>query len=1144
MAERRVCSVLFCDVVGFTSLSESRDPEAVRELLSEYFRVARTVIERYGGVVEKFIGDAVMAVWGTPAATEGDAERAVRAGLDLVDAVSELGAAVGVPGLAARAGVVTGEVAVTLGAMGEGMVAGDAVNTAARVQSAAEPGQVLADGATHRLAGGGVGFAEAGDRRVKGKAEPVRLWRATRVLSGVGGAQRVDGLEAALTGRDAELRAVRDLFHIVAERKIPRMMLVSGPAGVGKSRMGWEFEKYVDGVAAEVWWHRGRCLSYGEGVAFWALAEIVRQRLGIAEEDLPEIASAKLDGGLERFIPDPEERDYVRARLVRLLGVAPAGDSGTALAREELFAGWRMFFERLAATGPVVLLVEDAQYADAGLLDFLDHLIDWTRNLPIYVLVFARPELSHARPGFGEGRSRAALTLDPLDEKSMDSLVDALVPGMPAEARAAITAQAQGLPLFAVETVRALIDRDVVQPVEGVYQLVGAIGDLEVPGSLHALLAARLEALDPDVRNLVTDAAVLGSTFPAEALIAVSAEDEPAVRAGLAELLRREVLSVSADPLSPERGSYRFAQQMLRQVAYETLSRRDRKGRHLAVAAHLRTVFPRDGEEVADVIARHYLDALAAVPDDPDTAGLREQAISALMRAAERAERTGAPGSAASSYASAARLRSVGPPHSADAPRTRPTSAGPEPGATSAAGTSPTAEGRPSAGTLWELAATAASTGADWAAAVDYADRAREDYQRQGLVRAAARTRTAAGKALRYWRRFGEARDQLNAAMEVLGSDVDSDTVEALEQLALIEVFLGSAQADRLTAEALTLGQALNSGADQLSGLLISRAIHLHATDRPVEAVAYFREAARLADQTGNSMLLGSALLNMADVLASADPVAAAEAAGRAVELLRQVGERHTLAFASSNLAQALLMLGDWDTAGDVLDQALDSGGVGEIEYVACARGWLAALRGDLPAAGAALAKLPDMRSSQDPQDQAAVHVVEGFAAAAGGEAGNALRHAREVLAQAGGLGISAEHVRWAWPLAARAAGELGDQAATGELLAMLDSYQPGQLAPMIRAERDLARTRLVARAGGEAATESLAAAVSGLRELSTPYHLAHGLLDYAQHLIRVGDPGAASAADEARDIASRLRCQPLLDRAAALAPARTRIGS
>jgi class 3 adenylate cyclase len=212
-----VCSVLFCDVVGFTPLSEARDPEAVRELLSQYFSVARTVITRYGGVVEKFIGDAVMAVWGTPTATEGDAERAVRAALDLVSAVAQLGAGAGLPGLAVRAGVVTGEVAVNLGAVGEGMVAGDAVNTASRVQAAAAPGSVLVDGATQRLAGSAVGFADAGEHALKGKAEPVQLWRATRVLSGVGGSQRVDGLEAPLTGRDAELRAVRDLFHAAAD---------------------------------------------------------------------------------------------------------------------------------------------------------------------------------------------------------------------------------------------------------------------------------------------------------------------------------------------------------------------------------------------------------------------------------------------------------------------------------------------------------------------------------------------------------------------------------------------------------------------------------------------------------------------------------------------------------------------------------------------------------------------------------------------------------------------------------------------------------------------------------------------------------------------------------------------------------------
>ena len=660
VAERRVCSVLFCDVAGFTPLAEARDPEAVRELLSGYFAVARTVIGRYGGVVEKFIGDAVMAVWGTPVAAEGDAERAVRAGLDLVAAVAELGAQAGVPGLAARCGVVTGEVAVTLGAVGEGMVAGDAVNTASRVQATAEPGQVLADAVTRRLAGSAVGFADAGEHALKGKAEPARLWRATRVLAGVGGSQRVDGLEAPLTGRDAELRTVRDLFHAAADRRVPRLVLVSGPAGVGKSRLGWEFEKYADGLKAEVWWHRGRCLSYGEGVVFWALAEIVRQRLGIAEEDPAEAAAGKLAEGLARYVPDPGERGYAGVRLGRLLGVAAEGDGGEVLSREELFAGWRLFFERLAGVQPVVLVVEDAQYADAGLLDFLDYLIDWTRDLPVYVLVLARPELGQARPGFGAGRNRITLTLDPLDAASMDQLVDALVPGMPAAVRAKVTGQAQGIPLFAVETIRSLVDRDIVQPFEGVYRLTGDVGELAVPDSLHALLAARLDALDPEVRRLVADAAVLGATFPAEALIAVSGQDEAVVRAALAELVRREVLSVSADRLSPERGSYGFAQEMLRQVAYDTLSRRDRKARHLAVAAHLRAAFPGDGEEVAEVIARHYLDALDAVPEDGDAGQIRGQAIAALTRAAERAGRTGAPAQAAASYADAARLTQAG----------------------------------------------------------------------------------------------------------------------------------------------------------------------------------------------------------------------------------------------------------------------------------------------------------------------------------------------------------------------------------------------------------------------------------------------------------------------------------------------------
>ncbi len=325
LAERRVCTVLFVDLVGFTPLAEQRDPEEIRELLSRYFDAAQTVINRFGGVVEKFIGDAVMAVWGAPVAAEGDAERAVRAALDVVRAVEDLGREAGVPELAARAGIVTGEVAVTVGRVAEGMVLGDSVNTASRIQSVAPPGRVLVDDATWRVARSGITFSDAGLHELKGKAQPVPLWRAERVISTIGGAQHRGGLEAPLSGRDAELRMLKESFHACVDRRSPRLLAVSGPAGVGKSRLGWEFEKYADGLAATLWWHRGRCLTYGDVVAFGALAEMVRQRLGIAEEDPPSAAGERLAAGLVELVPDATLREYVLPRLARLIGVGTPG---------------------------------------------------------------------------------------------------------------------------------------------------------------------------------------------------------------------------------------------------------------------------------------------------------------------------------------------------------------------------------------------------------------------------------------------------------------------------------------------------------------------------------------------------------------------------------------------------------------------------------------------------------------------------------------------------------------------------------------------------------------------------------------------------------------------------------------------------
>ncbi|MGH2686002.1 MAG: adenylate/guanylate cyclase domain-containing protein, partial [Actinomycetota bacterium] len=291
-AERRLVSVLFADLVGFTALSERRDAEEVRDLLSRYFDTSRRLIGRYGGEVEKFIGDAVMAVWGTPVAKEDDAERAVRAALELAESVATLGEEVGGE-LQARVGVLTGEAAVTVGAQGQGMVAGDLVNTASRIQSAAEPGSVLVGERTRRASDAAIAYEDAGTHLLKGKQEPVPLWRAIRVVGGKGGALRAAGQDAPFVGRDREMRLIKELFHASAEERTASLVSVTGVAGVGKARLSWEFEKYIDGLAEDVWWHRGRCLAYGEGVAYWALAEMVRSRAGILEGEEPQSALSK-----------------------------------------------------------------------------------------------------------------------------------------------------------------------------------------------------------------------------------------------------------------------------------------------------------------------------------------------------------------------------------------------------------------------------------------------------------------------------------------------------------------------------------------------------------------------------------------------------------------------------------------------------------------------------------------------------------------------------------------------------------------------------------------------------------------------------------------------------------------------------------
>ncbi|CAN5793721.1 hypothetical protein BH24CHL6_BH24CHL6_13470 [soil metagenome] len=629
-AERRVVTVVFADLVGFTTLAQSRDAEQVRELLSQYFETSREVVARYGGVVEKFIGDAVMAVWGAPTAHEDDAERAVRAALDLVEAVRSLGVASGHE-LELRAGVLTGEAAVTVGAEGQGMVAGDLVNTASRLQSVAPPGGVLVGQGTRDAASVAITFEEMGEQQLKGKSLPVPAWRAVRVVAGPGGAGRHAGLEPPFEGRDEQLRLIKDLFHATARERRARLVSIIGQAGTGKSRLVREFEKYTDGLAEDVYWHVGRSPAYGEGISFWALGEMVRKRAGLAERDDDRTTRQRIAATLEDLVPEDADRRWIEPRLLQLLGVGE-GRSGE---REELFAAWRMFFEYVAAKGPVVMAFEDLENADPGLLDFIDYVVEWSRNYAIFILGLARPELLERRPTWGAGqRSYAAIGLEPLSDEAMRQALAGLVPGLPEPAVKAILLRAEGVPLYAVETVRMLLNEGRLTEQDGVYQPVGDLTKLEIPNTLHALIAARLDSLERADRQVLQDAAVLGHGFALAALAGVSAKPPAEVEARLRTLMRREVLEIDVDPRSPERGQYSFVQGLVREVAYSTLSKRDRRTRHLAAARYFESL---GDDELAGVLARHYLDAWRASPEGPEGEAIAAQARVALRAAAERA---------------------------------------------------------------------------------------------------------------------------------------------------------------------------------------------------------------------------------------------------------------------------------------------------------------------------------------------------------------------------------------------------------------------------------------------------------------------------------------------------------------------------
>jgi class 3 adenylate cyclase/tetratricopeptide (TPR) repeat protein len=635
--ERKVVTVLFADLVGFTSRAEQMDPEDVRALLAPYHQRLRAELERFGGTVEKFIGDAVVAFFGAPTAHEDDPERAVRAALAIRDWVREDEAE-----LQLRIAVNTGEALIALGARpeaGEGMASGDVVNTTARLQSAAPVNGILVGEATWRATRDRIDYVEHAPVSAKGKSEPIQVWEPLHARARVG----MDLEQRSLTplvGRERELAALFDAFDRVRREREPQLLTLVGVPGIGKSRLVAELFQRIDAAPEIVWWRQGRALPYGAGVSFWALSEMVKAQAGIHENDNEDEAASKLRQSVEQTV-DEHDRAWILKHLEPLVGL---GDEA-ASDRNEAFSAWRRYLEGLADEHPLVLVFEDLHWADDGLLDFVDHLAEWASGVPVLVLGTARPELLDRRPNWGGGKLNAStLALSALDNADAARVIGAVLDQalLPAELQEILLERAGGNPLYAEQFARLFLEH-------------GSIDKLPVPENVQGIIAARLDALPAEEKRVLQDAAVLGKVFWWGGVASLSGLDDNVLSDALHALdrkgfVRRERRSAVAGELE-----FAFRHVLVREVAYGQIPRPARAENHVAAAEWVESLGRE--EDHAELIAHHYATALEFVQAAGKTvADLAEHTRRALRRAGERAAALNSFAVAADFYRSALEL--------------------------------------------------------------------------------------------------------------------------------------------------------------------------------------------------------------------------------------------------------------------------------------------------------------------------------------------------------------------------------------------------------------------------------------------------------------------------------------------------------
>jgi class 3 adenylate cyclase len=646
--ERRVISALFADLVGFTSHTERSDPEDSRRRLTLFHGKVRQDVERFGGSVEKLMGDGVFAAFGATVAHEDDAERAVRSALRIVESVEELNASEPQLGLAVRVAVTTGEAIVQLETNPDReRIIGDVVNTASRLQSVAAPGQVVVDERTYRSSRDAVNFETIEAVELRGKEQKQAVWLATGLRSRYGVAVEE---EAATTfvGREEELSLLTDSFDRSVSRQSPQLVTVVGEPGVGKSRLIREFRRVIDDRPDLVWWRQGRCLPYGEGVTFWAIGEVIKAHAGVLESEPAEKVQAKLRSTVAHLFDDPDEASWVEMRLRSLVGLGEAEAE-----RTELFAAWLRFFEALAARNPLILVVEDLHWADDAVLEFLSHIHDWAHQSPILILCTARPELYGTRADWGGGkRDAVTIGLAPLTDEETVQLVSSLSqrPLMDASLQQALVERSGGNPLYVTELLRLASE-------QGWLERIHRGDDIPLPDTISAIIAARLDLLEAGDKALIQAAAVIGRVFWSGAVSFVEDLDPNEVQRRLRRLVSRELIRPVRRSSMQGQDEYSFAHVLARDGAYSRLTKPDRARLHEATARWLEAVSGERALDVAELLAHHLATAWELAPtDDPER---RRRVYRFQLAAGDRAKAFDA-ARAARFYESAVGLSSTG----------------------------------------------------------------------------------------------------------------------------------------------------------------------------------------------------------------------------------------------------------------------------------------------------------------------------------------------------------------------------------------------------------------------------------------------------------------------------------------------------